>query len=39
MVVKGYPCNAGRYIDIGTSDELNMALLEFRGSKEMTKAA
>ena len=39
MLVKGYPCNAGRYIDIGTSDELNTALLEFHGSSKMIKAA
>lgn len=39
MLVKGYPCNAGRYIDIGTSDELNTALLEFHSTSIMTKVA
>ena len=29
MTVKGFPCEGGRYIDIGTSDELNAALCEF----------
>ncbi len=39
MLVKGYPCIAGRYIDIGTSDELNTALLEFHGTSVMTNVA
>jgi hypothetical protein len=29
MLVKGFPCLDGRYIDIGTSEELNAALREF----------
>ena len=36
MIVKGFPCDAGRYIDIGTSDELNAALLEFHLDKEIS---
>ena len=39
MRVKGYPCNTGRYIDIGTSDELNAALLEFHRDYTVGNAA
>ena len=39
MVVKGFPCDAGRYIDIGTSDELNAALREFHHDTAISKAA
>ena len=39
MNVKGFPCNGGRYIDIGTSDELNNALREFHRDTGIGKAA
>ena len=32
MSVRGIPTPGGRYIDIGTSDELNAALKEFHAS-------